>query len=217
MLKNCQNWRKLAVLGTFGVLALAADATAAKWRPLPAPSHGGMPVLVDTQSDGRIRVRRAGRTVVLDLSREISGCKGRLYDPTTKEEYEGGVDLEIVEETEKKPYTYLILLASAVPNCDVQGACGAGGPNATLLWLKLTRDLSPVGQQGVTIEDCEAERVVKVAGERGDQADVQALRAKQLPWTGDTLQIDFEEGAQHIQHRLLYDRRHPEAGLKQVP
>ena len=216
------SWR-LTVIGALGFVALGTASAAAIWRPLPAPAQGKMPVAVENRRDGRIRVQRAGRKAVLDLSREISGCEGPLYDSTdngriVQADVEGGVGLEIVDETEKAPYIYVILLASASPNCNVQGRCGAGGPDLTLLWLKLTRDLKLAGKQDFTIEDCLADRSVTLAAAQGqDQADQPPLRAKDLPWVGDKLQVDFEEGAEAVKHRLVYDRRNPEAGLQQAP
>lgn len=209
---------KIALALVLGVLALdGSRASAGEPRPPDAPRRGENPVAVKGIGEGRIRLTRASQKLVLDLGREISGCKGRLYDPMTKEESEGGVGFEVVDETEKAPYTYVVLFASANPNCNVQGECGAGGEDITLVWLKLTRDLTPAGRQTFAVADCRAGRSVKVEGKDG--ADL-SLQAKDLLWTGDRLQIEYYEQAGSsgtMLRRLIYDRQYPDAGLQKIP
>lgn len=148
-----------------------------------------------------------------DLAEEISGCTGRLYDPMVNEESEGGADLEIVDETTKAPYTYMVLLATAPTNCNIQGICGAA-KDTTLIWLKFTEKLSLASRQAFAIEDCRAGRSTKV--ERGEYPDDE-IRAKNLPWVNGVLQIDFdEELAQKSIPTLIYDRQNPEAGLQRM-
>lgn len=179
-------------------------------RLLKPPAQGRVPIAVEHLGEGRIRARSAGRKLDLDLSRDISGCTGRTYDRTVNEEYESVVDFEIVDETEKDSYVYMLLLASAPPNCNIQGRCGAGDPDATLIWLKLTEDLSLAGKQGFVIEDCRAGRYTNITRE----GELSPIRSKDLPWTDDVLQIEFEELEDGSTQRLIYDRRKPEAGLQ---
>ncbi len=129
----------------------------------------------------------------------------------------------MVDETEKAPYTYVVLLASAPPNCNIQGECGAGGSDTTLLWLKLSRDLKLADKQAFAIDDCRAGRSARITREtdpKGEIPDIYfEIKAKDLPWKGDVLQIDYEEkpGDAAVVRRLIYDRRDPDAGLKKVP
>jgi len=79
------------------------------------------------------------------------------------------------------PYTYVLLLASAASNCNVQGECGADGSDSTLFWLKITRDLSLAGKQSFPISDCRAHRVAVTTADPGDP-NFGTIQAKDLPW-----------------------------------
>lgn len=174
------------------------------------------PVAVEALQAGKIQLLRGEETRVVDLSREISGCKGATFDPSTKEKYPGGPTVEIVDETEKGPFTYVLLLASAPANCDVQGECGAGGPDATLLWLKVDRKLAVVDREAFALNDCRAQRSAKVAtAEEPDDPNFGRIVAKDLPWNGDVLRIEYQE--RETPRHLSYDRRAPGAGLQSVP
>ena len=203
--------RAVPVVLSLGVLVLGmAGASAA------TPSEGGRPVAVEALQAGKIQLLRAGETRVVDLAREISGCKGSTFDPSTKEKYPGGPTVEVVDETEKGPFTYVLLLASAPANCNVQGECGAGGPDATLLWLKVDKMLAVVDREAFALNDCRAQRSAKVTtAEEPDDPDFGRILAKDLPWNGDVLRIEYQE--REATRHLSYDRRAPGAGLQSVP
>jgi hypothetical protein len=186
-----------------------------------AASHPGTPISIQGLHHGRVRFERGSQKLVLSLGRDISGCKSRLYDPMTKEESDAGVSWEVVDETVKASDTYVLLLASASPNCNVEGRCGAGGPDSTLLWLKLTKGLKLAGKKAVVFEQCTTNRQARLPAtdSKVEAPDEPAeIKAKDLPWNGDVLQIEYEEGAVEpvVVRRLVYDRRNPEAGLKVI-
>jgi hypothetical protein len=217
MFEDPRSSKAVAVALILGVVALGESCASGAPRRLKAPPNGRMPVAVDNLNEGRIRLERAGHKLVLDLAREISGCTGRRYDLAFHEEYEPGVGFEIVDETERAPYTYLVLLATAPPNCNVEGHCGAGGPDSTLVWLKVGKDLSLAGKQAFVIDDCRADRLSNVLAEDDpEDLDFGTIQAKDLPWIGDLLQIEYQEGDGPA-HHLLYDRQNPESGLRQIP
>lgn len=181
-----------------------------------ASLHGKASIFLKDLDNGRIRLTRGSQKLVLDLARDISGCPGRVYDPSTNEEYAGGASFEVVDETEKAPYTYLVLLASAAPNCNIQGECGAGGSDTTLLWLKLSSDLKLAGKQAFGIDDCRAGRSARITREtdpKGEIPDIYFdIKAKDLPGNGDVLQIDYEEGPEPSQKVPEGGRRDREPG-----
>lgn|GEM_PF-1116361 len=184
-------------------------------------SSPGSPTSIKGLHDGHVRLERGSQKLVLDLGRDISGCTRRLYDPMTKEESDAGVSFEVVDETVKASNTYVLLLASASPNCNVEGRCGAGGPDSTLLWLKLTKGLKLAGKKAVVFEQCTTNRQARLpttASKAANPDEPAEIKAKDLPWNGDVLQIEYEEGAVEpvLVRRLVYDRRNPEAGLKVV-
>jgi hypothetical protein len=213
---------KFFVASIFGILALVGSATSEGARPLKAPPNGRMPVRVVGLAKGRIRVERAGRKRVLDLAGEISGCIGSTFDPVEHKKYESEVDFEIVDETEQGALIYLVLLASAPPNCNVQGACGAAEPDSTLIWLKLARDLTLAGKQAFAFDSCATGKSAKIAEKREDE--LLAIQARELPWNGDVLQVEYQERLESrkesespVWHLIFYDRANPDAGLQKKP
>jgi hypothetical protein len=205
-----------ALVFLFGVAVLASSC--ARWNSdhVTTPLEGGTIVAVKSLGRGRIQLERDNQELIVDLTQEISGCTVDLYDPTVKEKYKSAASFEIVDATEKAPYTYLVLLVSAPPNCNVQGECGAAeSPDSTLIWLKLTKDLLLAGKQAFAIDDCRAGRYEEIPREEDSDNDYVELQAKDLPWIGDALQIEFP--AEDPIRRLIYDRGNPDAGLQQIP
>jgi hypothetical protein len=99
----------LTVALLVGVGALASNCTPGSMRHVKTPLASGMTVAVESLEGGRIQIKRARRQLIVDLAQEISGCTGRLYDSVTNEEYESTPSFEIVDKTERAPYTYLVL------------------------------------------------------------------------------------------------------------
>jgi hypothetical protein len=200
-----------------GLGAFVSNCTFWSARHVEVPPYSGTTIAVESLGGGSIKLKRARRKLIVHLAQEISGCTGRLYDSVTNEEYESTPSFEVVDETEKTPYIYLVLLATAPPNCNVQGRCGAGGPDSTLIWLKLTEGLTLAGKQAFAIDDCRADRYAAITREEGSGDHHAELRARDLLWVGDALKIDFEEGTEDLIRRLVYDRRNPDAGLQRIP
>lgn len=216
MVKNQRAFGSLALALFLGVAVLASNCTPWSQRHVKTSLKGGTTVAVESLGRGRIQVKRARQKLIVDLAQEISGCTGNLYDRTVNEDYKSAASFEIVDETEKVPYTYLVLLVSAPPNCNVQGECGAAeSPDSTLIWLKLTEDLSLAGKQAFAIDDCRAGRYAEITRNESSDNDYVELQAKDLPWIGDALQIEFS--TEDSIGRLIYDRRNPDAGLQRIP
>jgi hypothetical protein len=203
--------RAVPVVLSLGALVLGMAGASAAARP-----EGRWPVAVETLQEGKIQLLRAGETRVVDLTREISGCKGETFDSSTKEKYPGGSTVEVVDETEKGPFTYVLLLASAPANCNVQGECSAGGPDATLLWMKVDKKLAVVDREAFALNDCSAQRSAKITtAQEPDDPNFGKILAKDLPWNGDVLRIEYQE--RETTRHLSYDRRAPGAGLQSLP
>lgn len=215
--KDLRNMKAVAVTLLLGAIVLEEGCATGASPRLKAPPSGRMPVAVENLNEGRIRLERAGQRLVLNLARQISGCTDRTYDHTVNEEYDAGVDFEIVDEIERAPYTYLVLLASAPPNCNIQGMCGAAGLDSTLFWLKVTKDLSLAGKQALAIKDCRAGRYATNVVETGGEEYFSWIQSKDLPWIGDVLTIEYQEEGEDSIHRLIYDRQDPEAGFQRNP
>ncbi len=209
---------KSSVVLLLGVLIFVAGGTALEARRLEAPSGIRTPVTIDELGGegGRIRIHRGTQRLSLDLARDISGCTGQQYDPTVNEKYGTGASFGLVDAREKASYVYVVLVAWAPPNCNIQGRCGAGGWDSTLIWLKLTKDLKLAGKQAFGIDDCFADRSPVNLKEDEDEEYFSYMKLKNLPWEDDVLRIEYREGEGEIR-RLVFDRQNPEAGLQNLP
>jgi len=214
--------RRLSMALLSGILAVGAGCASRAVRHVEIPPGMETPVIVeDLDSRGRIRLQRGRQRLVVDLGRDISGCKGTLYDPTVNEEYEdiSGASYGLVDETEKASYTYVVLLAWAPPNCNTQGHCGAGGWDATLIWLKLSQDLKLEDKQALVLDDCREDRAAVEMLEHEpaseEEEGFEYLQAKDLPWDGNVLRVAYQVGDEKVQ-RFIYDRRNPDAGFQKV-
>jgi hypothetical protein len=209
--------RPKSLRATGAVLIVGALMLGSAGASAAATPKGRWPVAVEVVKEGRIEIARGERRQVVDLTREISGCKGGTFDPSTQEKYPGGPTVEVVDETEKASFTYVLLLASAPPNCNVQGECGAGGEDSTLVWLKIDKELAVADRQAFAISECRAQRSAKVArATEPDDPHFGTIQAKDLPWSGDVLRIEYQEREGAPRH-LSYDRRSPNAGLQIQP
>jgi hypothetical protein len=210
-------WANLATL-SFAILGcgvLFADSPPGETRKV----EGG-PIAVKHVGGGRIRIESGKRKVKLDIRSDVSGCFTTRFDPTTDEKYPADVDLEVLDQGDKAPFKYLLLLISASPNCNIQGRCGAGGPESTLLWLKLGKNLAPVDRQAVLIEGCNGPSVAhrpERSEETSPGAYLEPIHAQDLPWAGERLEIELAGESGERAGKVIYDRSKPEEGLRQVP
>ena len=172
----------------------------------------GSPPIVSGDSNGVIRLQSAHQTDLIDLTSEIAGCAGQMYDPTTGEKWDGGVSFAILDVSQRDSLTYILLLASAAPNCNVQGLCGASEtPDRTLLWLCISDGRTRIEQQRVVVESCSEARFPDIP-----EGDPQAS----LHFADGVLKISYEQldptgqAWEMTKGQVEYDRTHPEAGLK---
>jgi hypothetical protein len=216
MLKTQPGFKPLAVVLLLEAAALLSGCASSESGSAPVP------VAVENFKDGKIRIKRGAQELALDLTQDISGCTGASYDGEINKVYDSADDFEIVDETEKESFTYLLLLASAPPNCNVQGQCGAADPDATLVWLKLAADLSLAGKQTYVLRACRADTSIVIPEEKQEDYNFRNLLAKDLTWAGDVLQVEietleFKNEFEKSYERLTYDRRNPDAGLQHEP
>ena len=176
-----------------------------------AVADGRLPVVYG-ESNGAIRLQSAHQTALIDLTSEIAGCTGQMYDPTTGEKWDSGVSLVILDVSQRNSLTYILLLASAAPNCNVQGLCGASEtPDRTLLWLCISDGRTRIEQQRVVVESCSEARFPDIP-----EGDPQAS----LHFADGVLKISYEQldptgqAWEMTKGQVEYDRTHPEAGLK---
>jgi hypothetical protein len=134
-----------------------------------------------------------------------------LFDGSTGERIPSDGQVRLIDATDKGGHYYVLLAASAPPNCNVQGQCGASSrPDTTVIWLKLASDLSIEETRNFVVEDCRAGRSVEQ--EPDDWADrVRLIDGK--------LVLVFREYGQgrngaDVTGRLEYERSAPERGIQ---
>jgi len=166
-------------------------------------------LIVTPEPAGFVQLASGAAHVRVDLRGDVPGCLGERYDPTTGERSGSDAALEVLDISNRAGRSYILLSAVAPPNCNVQGMCGAAPqPNVSLIWLKVTSEMTVEDKQTVVVEDCRTDRSVE--GLPDDWAE--HLR------TGDgKLRITFRQSGpagQDVTGTAEYDRRSPEAGIR---
>jgi hypothetical protein len=160
---------------------------------------------------GVVRLRDRARSSRVDLRPDIAGCQGDVFDPATEVRLGRQVRVRVLDATRRDGRDYILLIATAPPNCNIQGACGASPrPDATLVWLEIAPDLSVLRRQMFVVDHCVGARYVRA------EADDWAARVR---LTNDVLAIKFDEIGRgldggDITGRADYDRRAPAAGIR---
>ena len=144
----------------------------------------------------------------LDFEEDISGCMD-TYDPATGETDEVPAEIRVAHSAFRKGKYYLLLIASATANCNIQGLCGAGKDH-TALWVKLDRDLRLEDKKAAVIGACQAGITIfdPYLDATGDIPSMKAEDGMLVIDFGNTRGNEEED----IYYRLSYDTSHPERG-----
>lgn len=160
---------------------------------------------------GIVRLSDGTRVTRVNLSDDIVGCLGQLYDRSTGEKFGPGEGRSrVLDVTELDGHRYILLTAVAAPNCNVQGRCGAGDSNVTLIWLDVAPDLSVASKKAFTVEDCVEARWVD--DERDDWRDKVGLVDGRLTIKFKEFDRSSSERAE-ISGRVTYERRDARIGF----
>ena len=177
-----------------------------------APGQTPPSLSVAWEKGGIVRLKEGGRAARVNLSQDIVGCLGQLYDPTTSERFgKGEGTSRVLDVTVNQGRRFVLLMALAAANCNVQGHCGAAGePNVTLIWLEIAADLSVVKKQTFAVVDCRNDRGVE--GAPDDWAD-------RLNLVDGSLTVTFTEfrgGSADVTGTVTYSRQTADHGLSIV-
>lgn len=174
-------------------------------------AHGSAPSLqVEGGATAAVTVRSARDSVTLDLHTDVLGCVGTLTDNSTGERFPAGVHWTVLDVTQAKPLYYVLLLAEAQSNCNIQGHCGASQDH-TIVLLTLTRHLRLVHKQSIAIDDCYNGRLSRYWHD-------EAFDRSGLRFVGDVMTITFKDFREDTddEKSVVYNRARPDLGL-QVP
>jgi len=156
----------------------------------------------------RIRIVAGTERTLVNLTDDISGCL-ELFDPILpRRRIIRPLGIKVIDRVSKGAKQYLVLLAEAQANCNVQGYCGAGSDN-TLILLKLAAGLKLEEKQSAVIEDCKSN--IYVADRTVDRLYklvIKLVRGRLAIEYGNTIDDEVRTLSQ-----LVYDRKFPERGF----
>ena len=158
---------------------------------------------------GVIRLTDGQRTNRVDVRDQMSGCFGELYDSRDGLiGFESG-SLKILDVATVDRRTYVFAVASAKPNCDIQGPCGKSDRlDTTLIWLNIAPDLTVSSRQLFAVDDCRESRSVVTN-------DKNWARHPRL--ANGALDLTFREGRNNVTNgRALYEKGAPAVGIQIV-
>jgi hypothetical protein len=156
----------------------------------------------------QIRIIAGTKRTLVNLTDDISGCLD-LYDPTvSRRPAKRALGVKVIDRVSKEDKLYLVFLAEAQSNCNVQGNCGAAS-NYTLIWLKLDADFKLEAKNAAVIEDCRSDiSVISPADDAKEEPAIKQVRGKITLQYGATLDDNTRPTSQ-----LVYDRKSPEQGF----
>jgi hypothetical protein len=156
----------------------------------------------------RIRIVAGTERTLVNLTGDISGCLD-LFDPILPQRrINRPLGIKVIDRVSKGAKRYLVLLAEAQSNCNVQGYCGAASDH-TLIWLKLAAGLKLEEKQSAVIEDCKSNiYVADTAYDRLDKLVIKLVRGRLAIEYGNTIDDEVRTLSQ-----LVYDRKFPERGF----
>jgi hypothetical protein len=167
-------------------------------------------IKVRSAGNGRARVSTGKRMKALDLSRDISGCF-RTYDGTDpRRKLSDATVFDVIDSVHKHGALYLVVLAKTGGNCNVQGYCGAT-QDLTLIWLKLSNDLTVLAKKAAVIESCHYSSVVlEPEGEEGVNPVKMINGGLKVTYSENKYQRDLD----YRLNTLVYTRAEAENGFR---
>lgn len=179
-------------------------------QPVAAQSN----LNVRWEKGGIVRVSDGRYDVRFDLQEDIVGCVGQVYDRSTGERFGSGLRAtRVLDSLRSGNSRFVLVSAVAAPNCNVQGRCGAGDDDVTLIWLQLADDLALVKKQVFAVEDCVYPRWVEGLPE--DWRTNMKLSSGVIKL--DFIESVYDQAAKKPQEyggQVLYDRQNVSAGLQ---
>jgi hypothetical protein len=156
----------------------------------------------------RIRIVAGTERTLVNLTDDVSGCL-ELFDPTISRRItRQPLRIKVIDRVSKDDKRYLVLLAEAQSNCNVQGRCGAA-TDYTLIWLKLGAGLKLEEKKSAVIVDCRMDiDMIDPEYGRQDELIIKLVRGRLAIEYGNT----FDDNVRTLS-QLVYDRKNPERGF----
>src|SRR6266542_624872 len=145
--------RRHIITSIFLALICGQPALGQQAPPPKPPRQNTAAIKVYPARGKRIRIVAGTERTLVNLTDDVSGCL-ELFDPTiSQRRTRQPLRIKVIDRVSKDDKHYLVLLAEAQSNCNVQGRCGASTDH-TLIWLKLDSGLKLEKKQSAVKIDC---------------------------------------------------------------
>ncbi len=195
-------------IALFTLLAIFQAAPAKQGKPASTPKGKMAPIKLSAGVGKQLRVVSGTNRAIINLTEDIAGCL-TLFDPSmSSKRIKQPLGVKLLDQVSKNEKYYLIVLASAQSNCNVQSHCGAAS-DYTLIWLELDANLHLTRKQAEAIELCRSD--IYVLDPQSNDQDAPPLKL-----TKGKLVIEYgssDSGQARTNSKLVYDRTSPEQGF----
>ncbi len=197
------------ITSIFLALIFSPVAQGKQTKPAPKPrAQNTASIKVYPARGKRIRIVAGTQRILVDLTKEVSGCLDIVDSYPSKRVYKQPLAVRVIDRVRKDDKDYLVLLAGAQSNCNVNGMCGAV-TDRTLIWMKLGADLKLEEKKAEIIENCFSNIYISYPEYDGvDDSPIKLMDGKLTVEYGDT-----EDDNVRTLSRLVYDRQSPERGF----
>lgn len=161
---------------------------------------------------GKARITNGKLSSIINLSKDVSGCF-LLYDGSDPQSKKADVtSFGVIDSVKKGGSIYVVLLATAGGNCNVQGMCGAT-EDWTLVWLKLNNNLKVLDKKAIVVQSCRYGNIdLETDFEEGKRP---------LKLVNGSLKIEYSENKYREDedykfHTLTYKKAEGEKGFRVV-
>lgn len=160
-------------------------------------------IKVRPAGNGKVRFSNGKVQSIVNLSKDIAGCLMAYDSSDPKRKRFDVTSFELLDSVKKGSSIYVVLLASAQGNCNVQGQCGAAESH-TLFWLKLNSPLRVQDKRVVVVEEC--------------LDDINLSENSSLKFNKGLLSIEIEDNLyrnnlDYTVTKLIYKHSAPEKGF----
>jgi len=200
--------RRHIITSIFLALICGQPAWGQQAPPTKPPRQNTAAIKVYPARGKRIRIVAGTERTLVTLTDDVSGCL-ELFDPTiSQRRTREPLRIKVIDRVSKDDKRYLVLLAWAQSNCNVQGHCGASTDD-TLIWIKLDSGLKLEKKQSAVIVDCRI-NIDMIDSQYGKQDEliIKLVRGRLAIEYGDI----FDDNVRTLS-QLVYDRKFPERGF----
>ena len=166
------------------------------------------------EKNATVRISQGRNVSRIDLREDIIGCLDDVFDGSSKKRFGSGLrKTQVLDVVDSDGQHYVLLSAATAPNCNVQGRCGAGDNDVTLIWLQVGADLAVIRKQVFAAEDCIAARWIEGMPDDWDSTLKLSAGSLRLSFTEDVYDRTADT-LQEVTGQAVYDRQSASEGIR---